>query len=347
MHLFLGQKKVFQLINKTLLILLLVFFIVKCDNGGDPGPLTYKIGMMAEKFGDSSYNDNCKEGLINAKNDFNILIDFKDGTSDSIMSANAEYFMKENFNLLFYAGFAFNDIALKFSNKYPAKKFVFIDYDLEAVPENLVGIRFEVQEAAYPLGFLAAYWADYKSPSSPKTAAICGFDSKTLQKFYVAFDKGVKYYNSKYSKNVLNQTVFTNNFRDKEIGRQTANQLIDSGVSVIFTVAGECGAGALQAVKEKGKWGIGVDDDQFISLPEVKDILLSSCIKNTSIMVYNRTKAFVNGNFNGGIIYKANLFTQGVAVAPYHDYEDQIPSEIKNMIEQIKSDIKSGKINPM
>jgi basic membrane protein A len=347
MYISLNKKKYSQFINKTLLILLLVLLTVKCNNSGDPGPLTYKIGMMAEKFGDNSFNDNCKEGLVNAKNDFNILIDFKDGTLDSIKTANAEYFMKEKFDLLFYAGFAFTDVALEFSKKYPEKKYVFIDYDLDTIPQNLLGIRFEVQEAAFPLGFLAAYWADLKNPTSPKTAALCGYDTKTLQKFYIAFDNGVKYYNSKYNKNVKNQTVFTNNFRDENIGKQTANQLIDAGVSVIFNIAGECGIGALKAVKEKGKWGIGVDDDQYLSVSEVKDILLSSCIKNTSIPVYDIAKAFINGNFQGGIIFKANLQTAGVAIAPYHDYENQIPADIKTIMEQIKTDIISGKINPL
>jgi basic membrane protein A len=326
---------------------LLMFFTIKCNNSNNPNTLkTFKIGMTAEKFGDNSYNDNCKKGLTNAKNDFDIITDFKDGNLDSVKKANAEYFMNQNFDLLFYAGFAFTDVAIEISKKYPAKKFVFIDYDLDTIASNMLGISFNVQESSFPLGFLAAYWSDLKNPVSPQTATICGFDSKTLQKFYLAFDNGVKYFNLKYGKNVINQTVFTNTFTDMEIGRQTAKNLIENGVNVIFTVAGECGAGALEAIKEKNKWGIGVDDDQYLTLPEVKEILLSSCIKNTTKPVYDLTKSFINGNFEGGTIYQSNLKSAGVALAPYHDYENQIPDSIKALIELIKSDISNKKIIP-
>ncbi len=333
---------------KLMFVLLLIFSFIGCDTSNEPSDSNkLKIGMLAENFGDSSYNENCKQGILDAQYKYDFIAEFKDGTSDAIVRANAQYFIDKKYDLLFYAGFLFESISTEFADKYPLRNFVMIDYDKESLPpSNMLGITFEVQQAAFPLGYLAAYWADSKSPINPKTATICGFDSKTLQKFYVAFDKGVKYYNSKHGKNVENQTVFSNTFRDLNVGRNLANHLIDSGVSVIFTVAGECGVGALEVLKQRGKWGIGVDDDQYLTLPTVRDILLSSCIKNTRNPVYEVTENFVKGNFKGGTIFKANMSNWGVAMAPYHDYTDEIPDNIKSEIANINYQIDKGIIIP-
>ncbi len=320
-----------------------------CNNTDEPLPVKhYKIGMLAEKFGIDSYNDNSRQGLEDLKSETAITTDYRDGVDSLTMLENFNYFMNHNFDFLFYVGYNFSDFAIEKANKTPNVDFAFIDYDLDTIPKNMLGVSFEVQEAAFPLGFLAAYWADFKNPDAPKTATICGFDSKTLQKFYVAFDNGVKYYNSIYSKNVVNSTVFSYSFHEKQIGREIADSLVNEGISVLFTVAGSCGIGAIEVASEKNIWAIGVDEDQYITLPEsLKNILLSSCIKDTKVAVYNIAKDYVNGKFNKGTIQKANLSSSGVAIAPYHNFDNQIPESIKVKIEEIKDDIISGKIEPM
>jgi len=57
---------------------------------------------------------------------------------------------------------------------------------------------------------------------------------------------------------------------------------------MIFAFAGKAGNGALAQTKSLGKWGIGMDSDQYISHPEVQDILLTSCLKNIGNMVYQQ-----------------------------------------------------------
>mgnify|MGYP001290627051 CR=1 FL=1 len=335
--------------------IILIGFLSSCEESVDPTAKEFKIGMMAEKFGDSSYNDSCKNGVQDAvkklsdslHQTYNFIAEYKEGVADSIMKANANYFIKNNFDLLFFTGFHFDKYAQELAQNQVAgakTKFVIIDTESETMHQNVEGIIFDVQEAAFPLGYLAAYWADLKSPNNPKTATICGYDSKTLKSFYIAFENGVKYYNSKYGKNVQNQTVFSNTFLDEEVGKNIANNLIDNGVSVIFNVAGECGVGAMKAVKARNKWAIGVDEDQYLSRSEVASVLLSSCIKDTRNAIYEIAVNAMKGKFNGGQIYKANLENTGVRIAPFHDYENQIPANIKSEINAIISEIKSGKI---
>ena len=54
----------------------------------------------------------------------------------------------------------------------------------------------------------------------------------------------------------------------------------------MFQVAGGCGLGALDAAKEKGVWGIGVDADQTYLGPH----MLTSAVKKVDVAVYTTIK---------------------------------------------------------
>ena len=49
--------------------------------------------------------------------------------------------------------------------------------------------------------------------------------------------------------------------------------------------------------------------------------------------------------FSGGGVYIGKLANEGVGLAPYHDYENQIPDSIKLEIENIKAGIIDGSIS--
>jgi len=115
-------------------------------------------------------------------------------------------------------------------------------------------------------------------------------------------------------------------------------------VDVIFGVGGKTGNGGLTAAKERGKWGIGVDVDQYNTLPNEKDILITSCMKRLDNAVYAVVQSLVEGTFKGGGVYVATATNGGVGLAPYHDFEDKIPAELKAEVEAIVQGIIDGTI---
>jgi basic membrane protein A len=72
-------------------------------------------------------------------------------------------------------------------------------------------------------------------------------------------------------------------FNDQTKCRTTALSQIARGSRIIFTVAGGCGLGALDLVKQKGLYGIGVDADQSFLGPHI----LTSATKKVNVAVYN------------------------------------------------------------
>jgi basic membrane protein A len=79
---------------------------------------------------------------------------------------------------------------------------------------------------------------------------------------------------------------------------------------VVFQVAGQCGLGALDAAKEKGVWGIGVDADQSF----LGDHVLTSARKRVENSVFDTIAEYVKdpAAFKGGIDKNYDLKNGGV-----------------------------------
>lgn len=89
---------------------------------------------------------------------------------------------------------------------------------------------------------------------------------------------------------------------------------------------------------------IGVDTDWYISAPEYKDVYLTSVLKNMDVAVFQAIKMVVDGTFKGGV-YVGTLANNGVGIAPYHEFEDKVPAELKAEVEQVKEGIIKGEIS--
>jgi len=89
-----------------------------------------------------------------------------------------------------------------------------------------------------------------------------------------------------------------------------AQNEIGRGAQVIFQVAGPCGDGALKEASALGKWGIGVDADEY----NVAKHILTSALKQTGTGVYDTVVAAAQGHFKAGKNLVFNLNNKGVGV---------------------------------
>jgi basic membrane protein A len=85
--------------------------------------------------------------------------------------------------------------------------------------------------------------------------------------------------------------------------------------------------------------------DQYYTVPNEKDILITSCMKRLDNATYAVVQSAVNGEFQGGGLYVGTLTNNGVGLAPYHDYEDQIPADLKAEVQAIQEGIIAGTID--
>jgi len=114
--------------------------------------------------------------------------------------------------------------------------------------------------------------------------------------------------------------------------------MMDQGVDVVFGCGGTTGNGAVTAAAQRGQFGIGVDSDQYFTLPEAAPRLLSSAMKPIAPPVAAEIKAAKDAMFAGG------LFTGPSGYAPFHDLDSQVPADVKSMMTDLLAAITDGTV---
>jgi basic membrane protein A len=326
--------------------MLLVLSLALAGCGGTAGE-GLKVGMVSDVGGvdDASFNQNTWDGLQRAQEELGVQTQFIESQAQADYEKNITEFAEQDYDLIITVGFLLGDATAKMAEQYPDTNMAIIDVVYDPPIPNVAGIAFNVDEAAFPIGYLAAGWATLQDPGDPQVGYVAGMQIPPVEQFIVAYEAGVDYYNQQKGANVQSKGVYVGDFEAPDQGKIQGQSLIDEGVDVIFGVGGKTGNGGIAAAKENGKWGIGVDVDQYFTLPNEKDILITSCMKRLDNAVYGVVELLTEDEFPAGDVYVGTLENEGVGLAPYHDYEDQIPDELKQEVNDIVEGVKNGEID--
>jgi basic membrane protein A len=164
--------------------------------------------------------------------------------------------------------------------------------------------------------------------------------------FGVGFENGAKYINpditvtTTYHPGEISQA-----FTDPEWGAATARQAMDQGADVVFGAGGNTGNGALQEVASTEGAGtslfcIGVDTDQWETLPAAHACLVSSAMK----LITPSVSDLIAGFAADGTMAAGNYFGP-VGLAPFHDFEESISQEIKDKLAEIDAALADGSLS--
>ncbi len=306
-----------------------------------------KVGMVSDVGGvdDASFNQNTWDGLAMAQEELGVQAQFIESQAQADYEKNITELAEQDYDLIITVGFLLADATAKMAPEYPDTNFAIVDFSYDPPIPNVAGIVFNTDEAAFPIGYLAAAWADMQDPDDPALGYVAGMQIPTVEIFVVGYENGVKYYNEQKGKDVRFSGVYVGDFEAADQGKIVGNSLIDEGADVIFGIGGKTGNGGLSAAKERGKWGVGVDVDQYYTTPNEKDILITSCMKRLDNSVFGVIKLEQDGAFPGGANYVGTLENGGVGLAPYHDFEGEIPDELTAEVDAIVQGIIDGSID--
>ena len=308
---------------------------------------TFTVGMVSDLGGidDKSFNQTAWKGIEDAMNDLPVEGVFLESQQQTDYEKNINEFLSQKKDLIITVGFLLGDATRKAAEANPDANFAIVDYPSEA--PNIRGLLFNVAEPSFLAGYMAA--------GMSQSGVVCtygGINIPPVVEFMIAFQNGVDYYNEKNGKDVTllgwdneaQDGAFTGNFESTDDGRRFAENFFDEGCDVIFPVAGPVGLGSAAAAKDRGMMMIGVDTDQYISAPEFGSVLVTSVLKNMDKAVHDTIADLVNGDFVGGDNYLGTLANGGVGLAPYHDFEDKVPDELKADMKALIQDIIDGKV---
>jgi basic membrane protein A len=298
-----------------------------------------RVGLVTDvgKVDDKSFNQSAWEGVQQAQKDgVASEIKFIETTDPKDYAKNISQFGDAGYEVIVTVGFALGEETVKSAKKYQAAKFIGVDqFQAEVVP-NVAGLIFDEDKAGYLAGALAALMS-----KSGTIGAVLGTDAvPPVWRFGEGYRVGAQAVRPDIKINIVyhNDVGFDKTFTDPEWGKTTAQSMIAKGADVIFGAGGKTGNGALIGCAEKNVMAIGVDTDQYYTVPEAQKVLLSSAMKLITPGVANLIKAVKDGTFKGGNV------TGEVGLAPFHDFETKVPAEVKAKLAEIDKGLKAGTI---
>src|ERR671920_167052 len=229
-----------------------------------------------------------------------------------ISKSNADYvpnlttLAQQKYDLIIGIGFLMADAINTVATKFPQNNFAIVDQSyalLKNKPKNVQGLLFSEQEAGYLVGYLSGLYAKDNGGS---VSTVGGQKIPPVDHYIAGFQAGAK----KANASVKTLNGYSQDFVDQAKCKEIALDQISRGSKVVFQVAGGCGLGALDAAKEEGVQGIGVDADQGY----LGDHILTSALKKVDVAVYDAIKRAQEGTFKGGTDVIATVENEGVGL---------------------------------
>ena len=331
------------------IIILLFASTLLLNSCKEDDPITiYRVGLISSTsgWGDKGFNDNAREGLEYMESLENIEALYLETIYVEDQEENISQLISDSCDLIIGLGTNMKDDLTQAAIENPEIDFLLIDIAADTLLSNLISIVFDVEESAFPCGYLAAWYAEYIDTIAPCAAWIGGMDIAVINQFKIPFIKGIEYYNDENTSNVAIAGNYLNGFDLPEQGEATADSLINSqSADIIFTFAGGSGAGALQNIADNDKVAIGVDVDQFYTFPDIQEIFLTSCVKRLDYAVADIVAQYSTSIFMGNSILHYNLLNQGIGLASLHSFNDIVPDSVVTDISNILVGIKAGDID--
>jgi basic membrane protein A and related proteins len=292
---------------------------------------------------DASFNQTAWAGMQRAEEELGVEISVLESNSEADFEPNIQAFIEQDCDLIVTVGFLLGEATAAAAEANPDQLFAIVDEGIEG--DNLLGLTFATEQAGFLAGYVAAGMTE-----SGTIGTYGGINIPPVTVFMDGYLAGASYYNEEMGTDVVvegwdgTDGLFTGNFESQDDGRNITDTLLQAGADIIMPVAGPVGLGTATAIEDFGSGTmIWVDTDGYEST-QFGELMLTSVMKNMDVAVFDAMSAAVDGSFAGGI-YVGTLENDGVGLAPFHDFEDEVPAEIKDALDELRAGIIAGDIS--
>lgn len=200
----------------------------------------------------------------------------------------------EEGGLVLVASDSLHEILRDNAGNYRQTMFGCIDTGIRA--PNIMSVSFADEGPAFLAGAAAARLTKTCSLPGINKELVLGWlsgeDSHSLRSMLNSFHEGAQI--EEPGIRVIHAVA--GSFTDRDRAKAQALRLMDAGADVLVLAAGPANPGALEAVKERGAYIIGMDADQRALLP---GRVLASISKRADLAVQNIVAAAATGAFKG------------------------------------------------
>jgi basic membrane protein A and related proteins len=294
-----------------------------------------KVGLVTDIGGlnDRSFNHLAFVGLQRAEKELGVKGRVLTSKSNADYVPNLTTLAQQRYDLIIPVGFLMADATAAVAKQVPTAKFSIVDFPAEGLkgkPTNVEGLLFKEQEAGYLAGYLAGLYA--KDNNIKVVSSVGGQKIPPVDHYIAGYEAGAK----AADPGIKTLHGYSQDFVAQDKCKEIALNQIAKGSKVVFQVAGQCGLGALDAAKQKGAQGIGVDADQGY----LGKYIITSAQKKVDVAVFNAIKAAQDDTFEGGKDVVNDLSNDGVGYGKL----GSAGTKYQAQIDKVKADIASGKI---
>ena len=338
---------------KKLLALVLAgvmaFSLVACGGGSEGGEAEggdekLNVILVCSQLGDKSFNDSADAGLkeMKEKGEINYKV-LEFGNDNSKVNITLEEVAPEyDVVICNNLGYGMATAWLR-ENAETYADTTFLIYDeptdlVENTP-NVQMIGYKANESDFLAGALAALVSE-----TGVIGFVGGMESPVIHDFLVGYILGAQYVNPDIKVCVSYIGSYTDAAKAKDLGVADIN----NGADVLHQVAGSAGNGYLEAAFEAGKYGLGVDADQYAAFkeakPELAKSIITSSLKDVGESLYRVVGSMVDGTYAWAEQIWFGMPEGCAGIAENENYLAIVSEEDRATIDDIKAKMADGTI---
>jgi basic membrane protein A len=297
---------------------------------------------------DHAFNENAWKGMLDAQAKLGIEVKFLESASDADYEENINQFLSEGCEMIVTVGFLLGDATKVAAEANPDVRFAIVDYAYDPAIPNTEGLVYSTNEAAMLAGYASAAWSDRRHRHVRRDQ-----HQRPRDRLHGRFLAGANYNEEGHGRHglgwdpVAKTGSFTGNFDSIDDGKTLSLGFLSENADVILGVGGPIGQGIFAAIQEQSAEavGLGVDVDWYISVPQYKDLILTSILKKIDVSVTAAIeRAFAEEP--AAPVFVSTLANGGVGLGEFHDYDGDISADTKAELETLEADIIAGTVKP-
>ena len=214
--------------------------------------------------------------------------------------------------------------------------------DIATLLPKYIAISYAEDQAGYLAGIVAANAV----PAPDIIGAIGGVSlCGPCIRYIQGYEMGAKSVNPDITVKAawVSDSDFRLGFADQAAGKTFGQQFIqqNTGIDVLFQVAGLTGNGVLDAACEAEIHAVGVDVDQHESYAAAQPCILTSAEKKLANSVQQSIEAIAAGTAKGGpTLFDAK--NDGIGVSPFYDATSKLAPDTQAKVDEAIAAMKAG-----
>jgi basic membrane protein A and related proteins len=287
------------------------------------------------QINDGSWSQAGYEGVTTAKEalakaGINITVDSSESLSPSQAEVAARDYAKRGYQTVVLHCGTFADAAYNAGKDFPNTNFL-----VAVAPrseKNVWAYTPAMQDISFIAGYLAA-----KMSKAHAVGVVASFNFSNIIWQAEGFRLGARYADP----SIKTYSNYINSFDDAGKAKEAAQAEIDSGADVVYSATDQASRGIYAAAEANGAYSIACYSDQSSLSPKT---VLASALASIPHLLDTMVEASVQGSLEPGKVYAVGMAGGIGELALNPELAKSIPPDVLQNVQQLTSDIKSGKL---